>query len=102
MEQQETASDEQQLDNVVYLPETKRKATFVEPHKEEDFGVAIEQLCTLANGIHVSMGLEWKDIMIASLIATANCGVNAKLSEQDFMDFLQAIKLGEFVVEEED
>ena len=96
MEQSEDAKDKQRLDNIVFLPENKRKKTFILPEKEEDFGVALEQFCTLANGVHVSMNLDWRDIMIAMLISTANCGVNAKLTEEQFIEFLQGIKVGEF------
>mgnify|MGYP003639855748 FL=1 len=94
MEQSEDAKDKQRLDNIVFLPENKRKKTFILPEKEEDFGVALEQFCTLANGVHVSMNLDWRDIMIAMLISTANCGVNAKLTEEQFIDFLHGIKVG--------
>ena len=101
MEQSEDAKDKQCLDNIVFLPENKRKKTFILPEKEEDFGVALEQFCTLANGVHVSMNLDWRDIMIAMLISTANCGVNAKLTEEQFIDFLHGIKVGEFEEEAE-
>ena len=50
----------------------------------------------MANGIHVSMGLSWQDIMIAMTVATANCGVKANLTEEQFIEYLRRIEAGEF------
>ena len=96
MEQSENDKDKQCLDNIVKFPEKAEKVTYVSPEKEEDFGYALEMFCTMANGVHVSHSLKWQDIMIAMIVATANCAVKADLSEEEFIAFLQRIKAGEF------
>lgn len=97
MEQSEEPNSKQRMDNVVNFPKKpEKKVTFIPPEKEEDFGYALEMFCTMANGIHVSMGLSWQDIMIAMTVATANCGVKANLSEEQFIEYLRRIEAGEF------
>ncbi len=96
MEQSETPKTEQCVDNVVEFPNKVEKATYVSPAKEEDFGYALEMFCTMANGVQVSLNLSWQDIMIAMIVATANCAVKAELTEDEFVAFLQRIKAGEF------
>ena len=97
MEQSEEPKGKQCVDNVVEFPKkAEKKVTFIPPEKEEDFGYALEMFCTMANGVHVSTGLHWQDIMIAMIVATANCGVKAKLTEEQFIEFLQRIQAGEF------
>ena len=96
MEQSENDKGEQCVDNVVKFPDRDEKVTYVSPEKEEDFGFVLEMFCTMANGVHVSHSLKWQDIMIAMIVATANCAVKADLSEEEFIAFLQRIKAGEF------
>ena len=96
MEQSEEPKNEQCVDNVVNFPKKTNKVTFIPESKEEDFGVALEMFCTMANGVHTSMDLDWQDIMIAMTVATANCGVKADLSEVQFIDYLRRIEAGEF------
>ena len=97
MEQSEEPNSKQCMDNVVNFPKKpEKKVTFIPPEKEEDFGYALEMFCTMANGVHVSHSLKWQDIMIAMIVATANCAVKADMSEAAFIAFLQRIKAGEF------
>jgi hypothetical protein len=96
MEQSEDPKNEQCVDNVVNFPKKTKKVTFIPESKEEDFGVALEMFCTMANGVHTSMDLSWQDIMIAMTVATANCGVKADLSEGQFIEYLRRIEAGEF------
>lgn len=96
MEQSEDPKNEQCVDNVVNFPKKNNKVTFIPESKEEDFGVALEMFCTMANGVHTSMDLSWQDIMIAMTVATANCGVKADLSEGQFIEYLRRIEAGEF------
>ena len=96
MEQSEEPKGKQCVDNVVNFPQKEEKVTYVSPEKEEDFGYALEMFCTMANGVHVSNNLSWQDIMIAMIVATANCAVKADLSEEEFIAFLGRIKAGEF------
>ena len=96
MEQSEEPKGKQCVDNVVNFPQKEMKVTHVSPEVSEDFGVVLEMFCTMANGVHVSHSLKWQDIMIAMIVATANCAVKADLSEEEFIAFLQRIKAGEF------
>jgi hypothetical protein len=96
MEQSEEPNSKQCMDNVVKFPQKETKVTYVSPAKEEDFGYALEMFCTMANGVQVSLNLSWQDIMIAMIVATANCAVKADLTEDEFVAFLQRIKAGEF------
>ena len=96
MEQSEDDKDKQCVDNVVKCPDRGEKVTYVSPEKGEDFGYALEMFCTMANRVHVSNNLSWQDIMIAMIVATANCAVKADMSEEEFIAFLQRIKAGEF------
>ena len=96
MEQSEEPKGKQCVDNVVKFPQKEEKVTYVSPEVAEDFGVVLEMFCTMANGVHVSHSLKWQDIMIAMIVATANCAVKADLSEEEFIAFLQRIKAGEF------
>ena len=96
MEQSEEPKGKQCVDNVVNFPQKEKKVTYVSPEVAEDFGVVLEMFCTMANGVHVSNNLSWQDIMIATIVATANCAVKADLSEEEFIAFLGRIKAGEF------
>ena len=96
MEQSEEPKGKQCVDNVVNFPQKEEKVTYVSPEVAEDFGFVLEMFCTMANGVHVSNNLSWQDIMIAMIVATANCAVKADLSEEEFIAFLGRIKAGEF------
>ena len=96
MEQSEEPKNKQCVDNVVNFPQKPERVTYVSPDKEEEFGYALEMFCTMANGVHISNNLSWQDIMIAMIVATANCAVKADLSEEEFIAFLGRIKAGEF------
>jgi hypothetical protein len=81
-------------DNVVEFPKRENMNIVVELDAEqENIETCLTSLICHINGLHVSADMTWIELMHASLLAAANCGMQAGLTAGEYKEILDSIEI---------
>lgn len=81
-------------DNVVEFPKREGMSVLVQSDAEqENIETCLTSIICHINGLHVSADMTWIELMHASLLAAANCGMQAGLTADDYREILDSIEI---------
>lgn len=81
-------------DNVVEFPKREGMSILVQSDAEqENIETSLTSIICHINGLHVSADMTWIELMHASLLAAANCGMQAGLTAGEYEEILDSIEI---------